>query len=99
MEKNIFNIIIFIGVILGIFFNFYTLSSKKGKHKTIIYLNLLVLFLTLNNFQTFLIDCVFMQPNFFIGNILFPFYFLILPSFYQFLIYYLNVEKNKFSFF
>ena len=41
-----------------------------------------------------LIDNVFTNANFFIRNLLLPFYALIVPAFYTFLSYYLNVENK-----
>jgi AraC-like DNA-binding protein len=94
MIKTIFNFLMISGVILGFIFIVATQFSKKGKDKSIVYLNLLVLFLTLNNLQICLIDNIFTNANYFIRNLLLPFYVLIIPSFYSFLIYYLKIEQK-----
>ena len=86
------------GVLIGIFFLIATSLSKKGRDKSIIYLNLVVFFLVLNNLQSWLLDTVFVNANFFITRLQIPWYVLIFPSFYTFLIYYLKIEKQIASF-
>ena len=98
MIKVLFNYSLICSVIIGITFIFSFLSSKKRSHKQIVYLNLVVIFLTCNNLQIVLIDNVFTQANFFIRNMLLPFYSLIVPAFYTFVTYYLDVEKKLASF-
>ncbi len=98
MIKSIFNFLVISGALLGIIFIIATQLSKTKKSKSIFYLNFVVLFLTLNNLQIFVIDNVFTGANFFVRNLLIPFYVLILPSFYAFLSYYLKVEKKIKSF-
>ena len=79
-------------VIIGFFFIFSTWLTNKYNNKTILYLNLVVVFFTLNNFQIVLIDNVFLNSNYFIRNLLIPFYGLIVPAFYTFVLHYLKVE-------
>ncbi|MDI1257568.1 MAG: helix-turn-helix domain-containing protein [Flavobacterium sp.] len=98
MIKDIFNFSVISGALLGIIFIVATQFSKNRKDKSVVYLNLVVLFLTLNNLQVFFIDNVFTEANFFIRNSLIPFYVLILPSFYAFLRYYLKVDREIKSF-
>lgn len=98
MIPQIFNFSVISGAILGIIFIVATQFSRRKNDKSIVYLNFVVLFLTLNNLQIFLIDTVFTSANFFVRNLLIPFYLLILPSFYAFLSYYLKVEKKIKSF-
>lgn len=71
-----------------------TSISKRGKDKSIIYLNLVVAFLILNYLQVVLIDSVFKEVNYFVRTLRIPFYALILPAFYTFVTYYLNVETK-----
>jgi AraC-like DNA-binding protein len=99
MIKSIFDILMISGIILGIIFIVTTQLSKKGKDKSMIYLSLVVLFLTLNNLQICLVDNDYVNVNFFIRKLLIPWYVLIMPSFYTFLSYYLKVEKKIYSFF
>jgi AraC-like DNA-binding protein len=98
IAKNIFNFLMIAGIILGFSFILTTRFSKRGKHKSVIYLVLVVLFLTLNNLQIVLIDTGFLTLNSFIRKLLIPWYLLILPSFYTFLMYYLKVERKIYSF-
>lgn len=96
--KNIFDFLMISGVILGIVFMIATLFSKNGRDKSIIYLNLVVLFIMLNNLQALSLETIFINANFFIKRLQIPWYLLIFPSFYTFLIYYLKIEKKISSF-
>jgi AraC-like DNA-binding protein len=98
IAKHLFNFLMIAGIILGIFFVTTTRLSKRGKHKSVIYLVLVVLFLTLNNLQIVLVDSGFLNMNFFVRKLLIPWYLLIFPSFYTFLTYYLKIEEKIFSF-
>ena len=92
--KNIFDFLMISGVILGIIFIVATQFSKNGRDKSIIYLNLVVLFIMLNNLQALLLETIFSNAIFFIQRLQIPWYVLIFPSFYTFLIYYLKIEKK-----
>jgi AraC-like DNA-binding protein len=98
MIKTIFNFVMLTGIVLGLLFLIFSARSKNGGAKSIIYLNLFVLFLTLHNLQIWIIDCIYPQANFFVRNLLIPFYALILPAFYTFIAHYLKVEKKIQSF-
>ena len=95
---NTFNFILIAGIVLGGVFMFFSLRSKNGFDNSIIYLNLVVLFLSLNNLQICLVDNGYFDVNFFVRKMLIPWYMLILPSFYTFLMYYLKVENKVYSF-
>lgn len=86
------------GVILGIIFIVATQFSKNGRDKSIIYLNLVVLFIMLNNLQALTLETIFSNANFFIHRLQIPWYVLIFPSFYIFLVYYLKIENKISSF-
>jgi len=96
--KNIFDFLMISGVVLGIIFIVATQFSKNGRDKTIIYLNLVVLFIMINNLQALLLETIFINASFFIHRLQIPWYVLIFPSFYIFLIYYLKIEKKRASF-
>jgi len=98
MMKNTFDFLMISGVILGIIFIVATQFSKNGRDKSIIYLNLVVLFIMLNNLQALTLETVFSNANFLIQRLQIPWYVLIFPSFYTFLIYYLKIERKKSSF-
>ena len=94
MIKSTFEFLMISGMLLGVIFIIATQSSKNGREKSIIYLNLVVLFIMLNNLQAFLLDTVFTNACFFIKRVQIPWYVLIFPSFYAFLTYYLKIEKK-----
>lgn len=96
--KNIFDFLMISGVLLGIIFMVATQFSKNGRDKSIIYLNFVVLFIMLNNLQALILETVFTNANFFIHRLQIPWYVLIFPSFYTFLIYYLKIERKRSSF-
>lgn len=83
-----------ISVIIGFTIIIRVLLSDKAKEKPIVFLNLFLLFFTLNNLQIVLLDNFFTEANFFQHNLLLPFYSLIVPFFYAFIIHYLQVEKK-----
>jgi AraC-like DNA-binding protein len=72
--------------------------SSKGRDKSIIYLNLFLLFFILNNLQITLVDFNYLNLNYFERKLLIPFSVLIIPSFYTFVTYYLKAEKKIKSF-
>jgi len=98
MMKNIFDFLMISGVLLGIIFMVATQFSKNGRDKSIVYLNFVVLFIMLNNLQALILETVFTNANFFIHRLQIPWYVLIFPSFYTFLIYYLKIERKRSSF-
>lgn len=98
MILQILNFIMISGIVQGFIFIVATSITKRGRHKSVIYLNLVVLFLTLNNLQIYLVDNSFVEVNFYLRKMLIPWYMLILPSFYTFLMYYLQVENKVYSF-
>ena len=55
---------------------------------------MVVLFLSLNNLQAWLIDVGFSSHVFFIKKLLIPWYALITPMFFLFLIHYFKIEKH-----
>ena len=98
MIHELFKYAMILGIILGFSFIIQTNLSPKRKDKSIIYLNFFVLFFTLNNLQITLADYNYIDLNFFERKLLIPFYVLIIPAFYTFVIYYLKAEKEIKSF-
>lgn len=96
--KHLFDFLMISGVLLGIAFIIATQYSKNRKDKTIIYLNYIFTFLILNNLQAYLLETFFVDAPFFIQRLQIPWYVLIFPSFYFFLIHYLKIEKKMASF-
>lgn len=98
IARQIFNFLMIAGIILGISFVLITRLSKRGRHKSVIYLVLVILFLTLNNIQIVLVESGFFEVNFYLRKLLIPWYLLIFPSFYTFLTHYLKIEQKIYSF-
>jgi AraC-like DNA-binding protein len=97
MIKYAFNFLMIVGIVLGTIFMIFTSASPRGRDKVVIYLNLFMLFLTLNNLQITLVDNDIVLVNFFVRKLLIPWYALIMPMLYTFLAHYLRVEKKIFS--
>lgn len=83
------------GAIQGFVFNVATFLSRKKIEKPVLFLNLFVLFLSLNNLQSWLIDKGFIAFNYYT----LPFYVLLAPMFHSFLIYYLEIEQKRRTYF
>jgi AraC-like DNA-binding protein len=95
---QVFNTILITGVIYGFIFNAIIFLSRKRKDKPIFFLNLVVLFITLNNLQALLIDLEFSSTIVYIKHLKVPWYFLCMPLFYVFLVHYSKIDKKVRSF-
>lgn len=91
---KIINFLLIAGVLQGFGFNLVTIFVKKKFNKVIIFLNLTVLFISLNNLQAWLIDSGYSSNLFLIKHLLVPWYLLIFPMFYTFTSNFLRVEKR-----
>ena len=96
--NTIVNFLLIAGVIQGFIFNLVTLFFRKRFSIVVLYLNLVVLFISLNNLQAWLIEVGFSSDLFYIKNMLVPWYFFILPMFYAFIIHFLEVDKTIIGF-
>lgn len=92
--KEIINFLLIAGVIQGFAFNLVTMFVKKKCDRVIVFLNLTVLFLSMNNLQRWLIDNGFISDLFLIKHLLVPWYLLVVPMFYAFTIYFLQVQDK-----
>lgn len=91
---SILNFILVIGAIQGFAFNIFTIHiSRRRVSRAVIYLNLTVLSLSLNNLQAWFLDS-FQLDTFFLREVLIPWDLLILPVFHSFLVYYLRIEDT-----
>lgn len=99
MIADIVNFILIAGVIQGALFIFVTFTMRKKIEKPIVYLNLVILFLSLNNLQAWLIEKGFIFENNFLRNFYVPWYFFIIPSFYAFTINFLGLAEKQKSYF
>ncbi len=92
---GIINFILIAGVIQGFVFNIFTVHITKRKVGwAVIYLNLTVLLISLNNLQAWLTQSEFSTNNFFLEELVVPWYMGIMPVFHAFLIYYLRVRNT-----
>lgn len=92
--NNLFPLLLIAGAIHGFIFNAFTFFHKKKFSKVILYLNLTVFFISLNNLQAWLGDKGYYPDIFFYKKFLVPWYMLILPMFYAFLVQYLKLEEK-----
>ena len=89
----VINFVLIAGVIQGFVFNLVTLLSKKKFNKVILYLNLTVLFISLNNLQAWLSYKNVFEGIAYLEHFLVPWYLLIIPVFYSFLRHFLQVQN------
>ena len=84
------------GILFGFGFLTYTVFIARRKESAVLYLNLFLLFFTLNNLQIMLADYGIVNLNFFERKLLIPWYALIIPSFYIFVMHYIKAaHKTK----
>ena len=91
---KIVNILLIAGVLQAFVFNLVTLFFRKRFSIVVLYLNLTVLFISLNNLQAWLIDSGYISNWFIIRQMLVPWYLMIFPMFYAFAIHFLNVDDR-----
>jgi len=91
--EEIFNLFLIISAIHGILFSVFLLRHKQSKKEGVIYLNLLILMIALNNLQSWLLT----QDIQLVWKIQIPWHFLLAPLFYTFLLHYLNLRKYFFN--
>lgn len=94
-HESIFNLFLLISAIHGFLFSATILWSKNGREKSMIFINLLVLTISLNNIQSWILAKDFFIEYFFLDYVHVPWHFLIAPFFYMFLIHYLEIEKRS----
>ncbi len=100
MEANftlidLINIIFITGVFYGLIFSCNLFFMKRKMGMPILFLNLQVLFITLNNLQAWLIDMNIISSNIYIRYMRLPWYVLCMPMFYLFLVNYLKLSKKS----
>ena len=91
----VFNFLMIAGAVQGLIFNVATLLARKKIERPILFLNLFVFFLSLNNLQSWFIEKEFFAAELSLHNFTVPWYVLIVPMFYAFLVYYLEIEKKR----
>lgn len=94
----VLNFLLIAGAIQGFLFNLVTFLARKKIEPAVVHLNLFVFFLSLNNVQSWFLDKGFLTDTSLLNYLTFPWYVFIVPMFYAFLVYYLEVEKKKWPF-
>ncbi|PSG90202.1 helix-turn-helix domain-containing protein [Aurantibacter aestuarii] len=84
LNFNVFNLLIFSGIVNGLIFSTVVLSKKKFITNNTIYLALIVLFLSLSNLQYWFLDTKITEKYSFIKYVFIPFHWLVLPMFYMY---------------
>jgi len=92
--EAIVNFLLIAGAIQGFLFNLLTLSLRRKYGPVILYLNLVVLFISLNNLQAWLREAGYSSGIYFIKKFTIPWYVFIFPSFYNFLRYFVGVQDK-----
>ncbi|WP_282134282.1 helix-turn-helix domain-containing protein [Seonamhaeicola maritimus] len=92
--SSIINFLLIAGVVQGFGFNLVTILIRKKFNKTILFLNLIILFISLNNLQRWLIEKNHISDLFIIQQLYIPWYLFILPMFYAFTTHFLKVENK-----
>ena len=90
---KIINIILLIGVVQGIIFT--TIIFKKKENKALQFLSLIVLFLSLNNLQAWLVEKDLIKINYYIDYLHVSWNIFLAPLFYLFLVHYLQIEHKR----
>ncbi len=93
---DLINLIFITGVLYGLIFSFTLFFMKKKMGKPILFLNLQVLFITLNNLQAWLIDMNLVSSWPYIRYMRVPWYVMCMPMFYVFLVHYLKLSSRRF---
>jgi AraC-like DNA-binding protein len=92
---DFFNMFLLISAIHGFVLCFMMLFSKYGRNKSLLFLNLMILTISLNNFQSWILERELFQHQFMIDYLQIPWHFLTAPFFYTFLINYLDISENS----
>lgn len=90
----IFNLILIIGVIQGFIFNGITFLNNRTKDKAVLFLNLMVLFLSINNLQAWFIDQNMSIPFYYLKYLRVSWSMFLAPMFYVFLVRLLRINKR-----
>lgn len=93
---DFFNLFLIVSSIIGFSLSLFMFFSKYGRNKSLLFLNLMILTISLNNFQSWILVKNLFQHKFMLDYIQIPWHFLSAPFFYAFLMNYLDIaEKQK----
>jgi len=93
----LFNFFLLISALHGFTFSVILFCSKNGKEKSMLYLNFLILAISLNNIQSWALEKHLFQYKFALDYLQIPWHFLAMPFLYMFLIHYLNLAKKSYN--
>ncbi|MBC2838892.1 AraC family transcriptional regulator [Robiginitalea sp. SC105] len=94
----VFNFFLIAGAFQGFVFNLGTFLVRRRIEAPVLFLNLFVFMLSMNNLQSWVIDKGFTPDGFFWDHLQIPWNVLIVPMFYAFLVHYLGLEKQRLLF-
>ncbi|WP_442266981.1 helix-turn-helix domain-containing protein [Tenacibaculum sp. ZS6-P6] len=92
---DVFNVFLLGSALLGFCLSFFMFFSKYGKNKSLLFLNLMILTIALNNFQSWALALNLFQHKFMLSYIQIPWHFLSGPFFYAFLVNYLDIVNHQ----
>ncbi|HBI40085.1 MAG TPA: hypothetical protein DDY16_03970 [Tenacibaculum sp.] len=81
----------------GFAYSLVLFNSKNGRGKSMVYLNLLILSISLNNFQSWALANKLFQHKFVLDYIQIPWHFSAMPFLYMFLINYINIRSKTYN--
>lgn len=94
---ELFNLFLIVSALHGFAFSIILFLSKNGREKSMIYLNLLILSISINNLQSWALERGLLQNRFELEYMQFSWHFLSMPFLYMFLIHYLNLTDKFFN--
>lgn len=92
--EALFNLFLLVSAIHGFVFSIILFYSKNGREKSMRYLNLMILAISLNNIQSWVLTKDLFQHKFMLDYIQIPWHFLVAPFFYVFLVHYLKIQEK-----
>lgn len=97
MSSDFFDLLLFSGAVHGLIFNIVTLTyaSRKKITKPVLYLNFVVLSISLNNLQAWMISKGYILPGYVLRHFEVPWYFFVVPVFYFFVVHFLRVQSTS----
>lgn len=94
---DIFNLFLLVSALHGFGFSALLFASKNGGEKSMRYLNLLILSISLNNMQSWALAMGLFQHKFALQYLQIPWHFLAMPFLYMFLIHYLDITSKTYN--
>ncbi|CAM1353259.1 helix-turn-helix domain-containing protein [Tenacibaculum insulae] len=94
---DLFNLFLIVSALHGFTLSIILFCSKNGREKSMLFLNLLILAISLNNIQSWALERSLFQYKFVLDYLQIPWHFLAMPFLYMFLIHYLNLHKKFYN--